>query len=701
MKFLFRNKFIYILFFIPFFLHSQDVVVDSLERSLTQTKIDTQKIKLLQELCRHFLFDDSRKAISYGQKALALSEEINYKKGTAKALHNIGIVYYNISNYDSALYYFNNSLGIKTSLGDKKGMASSLNNIGAIQALRGDLNKAAVFYLQSLKINEELKNDDGALSAAINIGNIFSDQHNYKGAEKYYRLGLSFAQKASNDKGIADAYHNIGIAKNDMSQRDSALIYYKKAHQIYLTGEMKERLASSYVILGQWNYQNKQLDSAQFYFEKARQQSEQIENMEGLSSALQHLGKISLLKKDYVNAEKYFNEGLSIVKKMGIQEYESVYYENFAELKAKQGDFAKAYDYHKLFMAIKDSLLTKESLQQVADMNVKYESEKKEQQINLLNKDKELQEVNLKKQRLVIVLVIGGLLMAVTLVLLVFRSLKISRRKNAIISEQKKLVEEKSLLVEQKNRDMIDSINYAKRIQEALLKEEEHVTEHLPEHFIVFKPKDIVSGDFYWAIEKGDYWYLAVADCTGHGVPGAFMSMLGIAFLNEISASPHFLSPAEILNLLRDKIVKELKQKGKTGENKDGMDISLVSFHLKNRELQWAGANNPLYILRGDTLNETKADKQPIGFHPNMQAFTNHSFKLGAGDAFFLFTDGFADQFGGEAGKKFKYSKLKQLLIDLSIHSMDKQKEQLQSEFEKWKSHYEQTDDVCLVGVRI
>lgn len=701
MSTLFRNLFFSLICLAAVQIHSQSETTDSLERLLKRTQIDTQKVHILQELCRQYLFSDSRKALTYGHQSLILSSEINYQKGSAKALHNIGIVYYNISNYDSALYYFGNSLKLKKQIGDKKGMASSLNNIGAIEALRGRLSKATNYYIQSLKINEELGNDEGALSAAINIGNILSDQYNYKGAEKYYRIGLEFAKKANNNKGIADAYHNIGIAKNDLSQEDSALIYYLKAHQLYEAGSMTERLGSSFILLGEWNYKHHKIDSALTCFEKAKKFCEETENQEGLSNAYQHLGKIYLIKRDYQRAEKFLIDGLAIAKQLGIREYESVFYENLAELGAKQGDFSKAYHYQLLYTAIKDSLITEESLKQVADMNVKYESEKKEQQISLLNKDKELQDVNLKKQRLIIIVVIGGFLMAVALLLVIFKTLKITQKKNAIISEQSKLVEEKSQMLEQKNRDILDSINYAKRIQDALLKEEEHVSAHLPEHFILYKPKDIVSGDFYWAIEKDDYWYLAVADCTGHGVPGAFMSMLGIAFLNEISAITGNLTPAQILDSLRDKIVKELGQKGNDGESRDGMDISLVRYHRKQREIQWAGANNSIYIVRGDVLSETKGNKQPIGYHPEMLPFTNYSFTLGVGDSFYLSTDGFADQFGGSAGKKYKYSRFKDLLIQVSNHSMEKQKELLQKEFEAWKESYEQTDDLCLMGIRV
>ncbi len=234
-----------------------------------------------------------------------------------------------------------------------------------------------------------------------------------------------------------------------------------------------------------------------------------------------------------------------------------------------------------------------------------------------------------------------------------------------------------------------------------MLKEEDHVSGHLPEHFILFKPKDIVSGDFYWALEQQNYFYSAAVDCTGHGVPGAFMSMLGIAFLNEITANNHNLSPAEILNQLRDKIVKELSQTGKPGDSKDGMDISLTRLHLETKELLWAGANNPLYLIKNGELIQIKPNKQPIGYQDNMGLFTNNIFNLESGTSFYLFTDGYADQFGGEDGKKFKYKQLQELLLTNRTEPMEIQKQKLNDVFDNWKGRLEQVDDVCIIGMRV
>ena len=280
------------------------------------------------------------------------------------------------------------------------------------------------------------------------------------------------------------------------------------------------------------------------------------------------------------------------------------------------------------------------------------------------------------------------------------------KREKALLEQKVELrtqqLDERNKLVEDKNKDILDSIYYAKRIQDALLnKETEFTNNTLPEHFILFLAKDIVSGDFFWTTQKDDYWYVAVVDCTGHGVPGAFMSMLGMSFLNSISSVPYLQSPAEILNELRDKVVRELGQKGKSENTKDGMDISLVRINLKTREIQWAGANNALNLVRNNVFEEIKADKQPIGFHHNPGPFTNHSLQLNQGDSIYIYSDGFADQFGGPLGKKFKYRQLEELLLRNSQLKSKEQQEVLEQAFISWKGTLEQVDDVCIIGIKL
>ena len=286
---------------------------------------------------------------------------------------------------------------------------------------------------------------------------------------------------------------------------------------------------------------------------------------------------------------------------------------------------------------------------------------------------------------------------------------------NEDLEEQKVLAEHQKELVETKNKEITDSLRYAKRIQKALLKEEKRVSEHLPPHFVLFKPREHVSGDFYWALEKEGYLFLTVADCTGHGVPGAFMSMLGTAFLNEICAPEGNKGPAQILGELRSKLVKELTQESDLEELKDGMDISILRISLQTREVTWAGANNPLIrvapsqeedspgILRSKDgqreLLEYRADRKPIGVSDDDTPFTEYSFTPQEGEVLYIYSDGFPDQFGGERGKKYKSKNFKQLLLDVSAKPMEEELQALDEEFEHWRGDQEQIDDVCVLGI--
>jgi len=271
---------------------------------------------------------------------------------------------------------------------------------------------------------------------------------------------------------------------------------------------------------------------------------------------------------------------------------------------------------------------------------------------------------------------------------------------NTEIEAQRDMATEQRDQIAAQQKEIMDSIHYAERIQRSLLPSAKLLKNLLPEHFIVFKPRDIVSGDFYWAAEKDDYVYIAAADCTGHGVPGAFMSMLGIAYLNEIINKHGAIQPSEVLDFLRGDIIKAMNQKGIEGEARDGMDMSLCRFDLKKKELSFAGGNNPLYLVRKGELTEIKGDKMPVAIHEKMPPFTLNEIPLEKNDCVYLFSDGFADQFGGPKGKKFMYRRFKELLEESNHMDMISQGKMLNQTMESWKGNIEQIDDIVIIGIR-
>lgn len=370
------------------------------------------------------------------------------------------------------------------------------------------------------------------------------------------------------------------------------------------------------------------------------------------------------------------------------------------------GYTAEELKYYKLYTQTKDSLLNENSATQMIKMSAIYETDKKQKEIELLNQEKEKNETisaeQEKRKNVIIYSSIAILAIVTFFSIFLFKRYRLTKQQNKIIEE--------------KNKDITDSINYAQKIQSSILPSDEDFKIAFPESFVLYKPKDIVSGDFYWigtnpnefpAIDKakGENWkvknpLIAAVDCTGHGVPGSLMSMLGNSLLNKIVDTHKITKPNEILNALRIEIINSLKQHGEN-ENKDGMDIALCIAY--DDKIEFAGANNPIYIIRKNgILEEIKADKMPIGYSGlELKPYINHSVQMEKGDSFYLFTDGYADQFGGKEEKKFKYKQLKELLISIYSEPMETQKEVLNETIEKWKGVNEQTDDILIIGIKV
>jgi len=271
---------------------------------------------------------------------------------------------------------------------------------------------------------------------------------------------------------------------------------------------------------------------------------------------------------------------------------------------------------------------------------------------------------------------------------------------NSEIEAQRDLATEQRDKIAAQQKSIMDSIHYARRIQRSLLPSARVLDRLLPEHFILFKPRDIVSGDFYWAAENNGDIYFTAADCTGHGVPGAFMSMLGMAFLNDIVNKFKDIEPNEILNRLRDHIIETLHQEGKSSITKDGMDMVMCKIDKQKTTLRYACANNPLYLIRNGELLETKGEKMPVAIHDNMEPFQLHTIKIMPGDTVYIFSDGYADQFGGPAGKKFMYKRLREQFLSLQDQPMKSQGEILEQTIVEWKGTTQQIDDIVVIGIK-
>ena len=504
----------------------------------------------------------------------------------------------------------------------------------------------------------------------------------------------------------ANAMNNLGYVYGKKGNVAQQALFYQQSLKICEEIGDKKGIASSHNNLGYIYQEQGDIAKAVHYYTKSLQVREEIGDKKGIASSHNNLAAVYQLSSDYKKAKEYALKSYQLSKKLGNPKEIYASAKVLYKTHLSENNYKEALKYYEEYITMRDSLRNTETEKAVLKQQMEYEFEKEQVvQQTEYNKNLEIADERAQKQRFISYSAVAGLVLVIAFLVFVFNRLHITRKQKQQIETQKQQVEEAHHLLEEKNKEVMDSIHYAQRIQQALLKNEDRLSHQLPEHFILFQPKDIVSGDFYWLHQKENFIYLAAADCTGHGVPGAFLTMLGTSFLNEINAVETVLTPAEILNELRKRIMRELSQTGAAGESKDGMDISLLRIDVTSQTVQWAGANNPLYVIhkskQEEILEEIKSNKQPIGYSYDMKPFTNHELTVNKGDSLYIFSDGFADQFGGPKGKKYKYKPFKDKLEEIHQLPLSNQKQLLEEEFQNWKGSLEQVDDVCIIGVRL
>ena len=387
---------------------------------------------------------------------------------------------------------------------------------------------------------------------------------------------------------------------------------------------------------------------------------------------------------------------LLLSKESELKEGTMTGYKSISEAYQNAMQFDSAFHYISLYYALKDSIFNKDNFKQLAELNTRYETEKKEKEILLLTKDQQLNAKIIKQQQLVRWGLIGGLALLSVSIFSIYRRYRFKQKANVILEKQKEEIQLKNVLI-------TDSIDYAQTIQEAVLPTRQEIQEMIPDSFVLYKPKATVSGDFYWLGQVNERLVCAVADCTGHGVPGAFMSLLGYNMLENAVKDLQTAKPAHILDTLNEEVNHRLAG-GELGEDsKHGMDISLISIDTKTNLLEFAGAHNSIYIVRANELIELKADKMGIGGNKlNEAGFKNQETTLQKGDMIYLFTDGFPDQIGGPNRKKFYYRPFKELLLEISTLQPEEQRKKLNDTHSTWMGEkMDQTDDILIMGIRI
>jgi serine phosphatase RsbU (regulator of sigma subunit)/uncharacterized protein HemY len=684
-------------------MHAQPEL-DALFQKLESTSDQSEKANLLNEIALFVVNSDPEQARSYANQALEAAKASGNKNAEGFALYNLGNIHYYLDEYKEGLEKLQEAQKIFEAIHDEKGLGYVYNTRGEIQTLEGKYGEALSALFDALKHFEKAKDNVGLARVNNNIGLIHYYQKNYEEALKYFNQALETADETR----VGDASLYIGRVYIEQNNYSEAERYLKKALNIGEKNEDKYIISDCYYLLGRIDAFYGENTRAMDYFKKAIAMKEELEDGQGIALCLIHSGNLYLNGKDADNALSSFQRASEMAVELGIREELKDAYLGLSNAYNYKQKFDSAYKYLNLHNVVMEELRSEEASKKLAELEAQLEQQRREEQIAA---EKKLEEY---KNFIVLVIVVIVILVLLVFAYMMYNRSKLKQKANEQLqqyNEQLKRfneeITEQKHIIEEKNRDILDSIKYAKRIQEAILPAEEVMAEQLSDFFVLYRPKDIVSGDFYWAlpIEKNGRKRIlfAAVDCTGHGVPGAFVSIVGYNGLNRSVKEYGLTEPAAILDQLNLLVEETFKQQG-SSNIKDGMDITLVSLEItpNGAHVSFAAANNPMWIFRGGKdWEEIKADKQPIGAFLDRKPFTQHDFELQKGDVFYIFSDGYADQFGGDKGKKYKYSQFRDYLLTLENVPMVQQKEKLTEEIVNWKRDLEQVDDQCVIGIRV
>lgn len=547
--------------------------------------------------------------------------------------------------------------------GNKNELSKYTTKLGYLYWQIGALSDAVNYFEKSVSINSDLGNKNALRILYNNLGLVYSEKEEYQEAIGYFEKSLKLNLSAKETEAIASDYLNISLALQSLGYYAESNSKAELALEKALESNSMKVVKSCYGILGENHEKMGQNKEASAYYEKYNTVSKHLQKQE-----------------------------------MTAMENQAKEFEKQVQYKEKE---------------LKNTLDTLgEVLEQNREMQLANELLNKQNQLSEAERLRLEEREKTRKTQISALIVV--LLLFLSIVLLVYRQFKAKKKANVLlrdqnteIEKQKKELELQNELVNNQKKRITDSIQYAQRIQKAVLPPQDVFRASFKDYFVLYRPKDIVSGDFYWVTRKEDLLIVAAADCTGHGVPGAFMSMLGVAYLNEIvnkiAINKHIsaLNADEILNQLREMVISSLHQTGDPNEPKDGMDISLCIIDFEHKKLQYAGANNPLYIIRKGEIILLEADKMPVSFHQKRNIpFTKHDFALQPDDTIYMFSDGFIDQFGGEQGMKYLAKRFRELLLKIHDKPMAEQQFILEKELDTWMGDRQQLDDILVLGLR-
>ncbi len=648
-------------------------------------------------------------ALDYYNKSLKISKKINDRKSAANTLNLIGSIFKEQKMYSEAIEHYVESLKMREEAGNKKDIAASLNNIGDVFKNINYYKKALEYYEKALKIRKEI-GDQNTIAYTLNdIGSIYWKIKKFDKALQFYQEALSIRRGLGDNLGIANSLKNIGIIHKELKKYDLALETYEKALNIYKESGDKKNYASVLSYIGNVYNEQTNYPKALNYYLQSFASSEDANYKEGLASSALNIGDLYNKTDKKNEAITYYDKAISYAKEINQKDVLAKIYNTIDDLYADLSDYKKAWNYHKLFSEIRDDLMADEGSKKIAEVQVKYLTYKQDKELHEKKLELLKKQAELGKEIIIRNFMIAGLFVVLLILFLLYNQYQLKKKSNKLLSEQKNEIEKQAQLLEKtnhqlqiKNTQITDSISYAKLIQDAILPSANRIRHYLPDSFIYFRPRDIVSGDFYWMYQEGKKTFFAVVDCTGHGVPGGFMSMIGYTLLNDIVKEKKIFDLPQILEKLNVGIMHALNQN--ESKQDDGMDLSICCIDRESKKLHLALANQSALLIQKEEMTKVKGDIYSIGgiFSTRKKIeFTQQIFDLDHETFIYMFSDGFVDQIHNKTCAKYSTSRIEQHFFDNHKFAMDIQKENLATEFEQWKGNRRQIDDVLVVGIKI
>lgn len=652
----------------------------------------------------------------------------------AKHIHNVHFlpmfheikadVYWHLSEFDSSIVEYKVSRKLYEESGRILFAGHNYADIGYVYMDKHDYKTALTYYHKALDIAEEQESEGLKIIALTYLGQIYHKRSEYEKALEVYEKALDYflENPEGNERNISIMYSNVANLYMKLDKEESAVVYFNRGLKLAEKQNDEKNISNISLSLAELYYKNEDYKKAEIYYLDAIKGYEVLDSYFHMMEAYLSIADLYYITNQFDKAYEFYKKTYDISLKTDDVSKQSLADKGLAMYYEHKQDYSKALSYYKSYMELNDSIQKLESENQMNELLTKYETEQKELEIANLEKEKAMDEAEIAKERSKLVeqqakseqekifryALLIGIILLLAIVGYVWYAYNQKSKANLIISEQKALVEEQKKQVEiQKeeiedaHKEIKDSINYAKRIQTAILPPIQTVNEYLRDSFILYLPKDIVAGDFYWLEHKGENVFFAAADCTGHGVPGAMVSVICNNALNRSVREFGLEKPGEILDKTRDFVQMEFSKSEEAVS--DGMDIALCGITQSEEvnKITFAGANNPMWIVRNGEVIVVPADKQPVGKFENSKPYTTHEIDLKKGDSIYIFSDGYQDQFGGEKGKKFKSSNFKKLLIEINSLSMTEQRDILEKRYIEWRGDIEQIDDVCVIGFRI